>query len=157
MKKILLAIAGLMFSLGVYAQDVSVGTDYGFLMRVPVAGSYVFTNDNVYPFLLHSLVFNSSVANTTTVNRVHYYKADQVVGWTVTTNAYLGIVETNYSAQVTNVLTTAITNQLLSATNSGSDVYTTDDIKQVYIQTGDLLQFNFSDTSTNILLINTIR
>lgn len=131
-------------------------SEYGFTYVTPVAGSYVWTNDNAYPFKFDSMVFNSSVANTATVNRVRSYKVNQEVGWVVTTND-MGDVESNYYHQVTNVVTVAATNNLLSTTNSGALVYTSSDIKQIWIHFGDVIRWTFSDTSTNVLFFDTTR
>ena len=138
------------------AQNFVHSSDYGFTIIKPVASTYTWTNDNAYPFKIASMICNSSVANTTLVTKVHEYKVNQEVGNIVTTN-YGGTVETNYSHQVTNVLTTCVTNILLSTTNSGENVYTTGDIKQVYIMFGDIIKWAFSDTGTNVLIFDTVR
>lgn len=156
MKRLILFSAMLMVSLAARSQTVQFTSHHGFSMATNVAGSLTWTNDNAYPFKFDSMVFNSSVANTTTVERVHTYKINQERGNVVTTND-MGTVETNYYHQVTNVLSYAVTNVLLSVTNSGSEVYTKSDIKQLWIHFGDVVKWTFSDTSTNTLLYDTTR
>ena len=125
-------------------------------MATNVAGSLVWTNDTAYPFKFDAMTFNSSVANTTVVQRVHAYKMNQTVGNIVTTND-MGGVETNFYYQVTNVLSYVSTNILLSVTNSGEAVYTKDDIKQLWIHAGDVVIWSFSDTNSKTLLYDTTR
>jgi hypothetical protein len=156
MKNLIALIAALALAVSVRAQNVQFATHYGFSMATNVASSLVWTNDNAYPFKFDTMAFNSSVANTALVERVHTYKINQERGNVVTTND-MGTVETNYYHQVTNVLSYVATNIILSATNSGSDVYTKGDIKQLWIHAGDVVRWTFSDTSTNLLLYDTTR
>jgi hypothetical protein len=156
LKKPMLFVAMLMIAAASRSQDVKPVTHYGFLMATNVASSWTFTNDNAYPFRFSDMVFNSSVANTTVVQRVHPYRVSQVVGWVTRTNE-MGNVESNFYAQVTNTVVIYATNTLLSVTNAGSDAYTSGDIKQLWIHSGDTVRWSFSDTSTNLLLFNTTR
>jgi hypothetical protein len=152
MNKIMVAIVA---AIGLVYSAIA-GGDYGFVIDVPVSRSHTWTNDNAYPFVLHDMRFNSSVANTATVAVVREYKVNQVRGNVVTTNDW-DVVETNYYYTVTNVVSSAFTNTILSVTNSGSTVYTVDDITQMYIQYGDKIIWTFSDTATNVLTWTTIR
>ena len=156
MKKMMWLIAVLLSSLTCLAQNISHSTEYGFSFSTNVAGSWTWTNDTAYPFRFSDIVFNSAFANTTTVERVHIYKLNQLVGNVVTTND-MGGIETNFYYQVTNTLMTYATNVLLSTTNSGAGAYTSEDIKQLWINFGDIVRFSFSDTSTNLLYFNTTR
>jgi hypothetical protein len=149
-------VAVLMIAAVCQAQTVQFVTSHGFSMATNVGSSLVWTNDNAYAFKFDAMTFNSTVANTATVQRVHAYKINQVVGNVVTTNG-VGDVETNYYGQVTNVLSYVFTNLLLSVTNSGSDVYTKDDIKQLWIHAGDIVIWSFSDTNSKPLLYDTTR
>jgi hypothetical protein len=156
MKKLMLFLAVLAISLACQAQTVQFVSSHGFSMATNVGSSLVWTNDNAYDFKFDAMTFNSTVANTATVQRVHAYKINQVVGNVVTTND-MGAVETNYYGQVTNVLSYVSTNVLLSVTNSGSAVYTKDDIKQLWIHAGDIVIWSFSDTNSKPLLYDTTR
>ena len=156
MKRLMLFASVLMVAAACWAQDVQFSTHHGFSIVQNVAGSLTWTNDNAYPFKFDSMVFNSSVPNTTVVSRVHSYKINQVRGNVVETND-VGTVETNYYNQITNVLTVAFTNILLSVTNAGAAVYTKDDIKQLWLHAGDVIVWTFSDTSTNTLMYDTTR
>jgi hypothetical protein len=155
MKKMMLFAAMLMSVVGL-SQDIKLMSHHGFSMATNVAGSLVWTNDTAYPFKFDAMTFNSSVANTTVVQRVHAYKMNQTVGNIVTTND-MGGVETNFYYQVTNVLSYVSTNILLSVTNSGEAVYTKDDIKQLWIHAGDVVIWSFSDTNSKTLLYDTTR
>jgi hypothetical protein len=156
MKRLTLLSAVLAISAACLAQDVKPVTHYGFQMTASVASSWSFTNDNAYPFRFSDMSFNSSVANTTVVQRVHPYRVSQIVGWVTTTNA-MGESESNYYAQVTNTVVIYATNTILSVTNAGSDVYTSGDIKQLWIHSGDVIRWTWSDTSTNLLIFNATR
>ena len=156
MKKLMLFLAVLAISFVCQAQTVQFVSSHGFSMATNVASSLTFTNDNAYPFRFSDMVCNSSVANTTVVQRVHPYRVSQIVGWVTTTNA-MGESESNFYAQVTNTVVIYATNTILSVTNSGSDAYTSDDIKQLWIHSGDIVRWTWSDTSTNLLLYNTTR
>jgi hypothetical protein len=156
MKKLMLFFAVLVISLVCQAQTVQFVSSHGFSMATNVGSSLVWTNDNAYDFKFDAMTFNSTVANTATVQRVHAYKINQIVGNVVTTNG-MGDVETNYYGQVTNVLSYVSTNVLLSATNSGSAVYTKDDIKQLWIHAGDIVIWSFSDATSKPLLYDTTR
>lgn len=156
MKKFWLWIALGLVAAACSAQNVVPTTHYGFQLVTNVASSWTWTNNTAYPFKIDSAVFNSSVANTAVFQRVHPYKINQERGWVTTTND-MSEVESNYYAQVTNVVTVYVTNTMLSVTNAGAAVYTTDDIKQLFIHFGDILQWTFSDTSTNTLIINVVR
>jgi len=156
MKRWMMLSAVLVISAVCQAQTVQFTSHHGFSEAVNVTSSLVWTNDNAYPFKFDTMIFNSTVANTATVQRVHAYKVNQVVGNVVSTND-MGGVETNYYGQVTNVLSYVSTNLLLSATNSGSAVYTKDDIKQLWIHAGDIVIWSFSDTNSKTLLYDTTR
>lgn len=157
MKRFLLLSAVLAISIVCLAQTVQFTSHYGFSEAVNVASSRVWTNDTAYPFRFSDMSFNSSVANTTVVQRVHPYRVSQVVGWVTTATNEMGESESNYYAQVTNTVVIYATNTILSVTNAGSAVYTSDDIKQLWIHSGDIVRWTFSDTSTNLLLYNTTR
>ena len=152
----MLFLAVLAISFAFQAQTVQFVSSHGFSEAVNVGSSLVWTNDNAYDFKFDTMTFNSTVANTATVQRVHAYKINQIVGDVVTTND-MGTVETNYYGQVTNVLSYVSTNVLLSVTNSGSAVYTKDDIKQLWIHAGDIVTWSFSDTNSKPLLYDTTR
>jgi hypothetical protein len=156
MKKVLLFLAVMAISFLCQAQTVQFVSSHGFSMATNVGNSLVWTNDNAYDFKFDTMTFNSTVANTATVQRVHAYKVNQVVGNVVTTND-MGTVETNYYGQVTNVQSYVSTNLLLSVTNSGEAVYTKDDIKQLWIHAGDIVIWSFSDTNSKPLLYDTTR
>jgi len=157
MKKLMLFAVMLVVSVMCRAQTVQFASHYGFSEAVNVASSLVWTNDTAYPFRFSDMSFNSSVANTTVVQRVHPYRVSQVVGWVTTATNEMGGSESNYYAQVTNTVVIYATNTILSVTNSGSDVYTSNDIKQLWIHSGDIVRWTFSDTNTNLLLYNTTR
>lgn len=152
----MMLFAAMLMSVVGLSQDIKLMSHHGFSMATNVAGSLVWTNDTAYPFKFDAMTFNSSVANTTVVQRVHAYKMNQTVGNIVTTND-MGGVETNFYYQVTNVLSYVSTNILLSVTNSGEAVYTKDDIKQLWIHAGDVVIWSFSDTNSKTLLYDTTR
>lgn len=156
MKRLVLLGSVLFVAAACWAQDVQFATHHGFSFVTNVSSSLTWTNDNAYPFKFDSMVFNSSVANTAVVSRIHSYKINQVVGNVVTTNG-MGGVDTNYYNQVTNVLTSTFTNVLISVTNAGDAVYTKDDIKQLWIHAGDIVVWTFSDTNSNTLMYDTTR
>ena len=156
MKKFLLFAAMLMVAFTCSAQNVQFTSHHGYSMATNIGSSLVWTNDNAYPFKFDAMTFNSTVPNTTTVQRVRAYKINQERGNVVTTND-MGTIETNYYYQVTNVLSYVSTNLLLSITNSGSAVYTTDDIKQLWVHFGDIVIWSFSDTNSKTLLYDTTR
>jgi hypothetical protein len=156
MKRWMLLSAALMISAACQAQTIQFTSHHGFSMATNVTSSLTWTNDSAYPFKFDSMTFNSTVANTATVQRVHDYRINQVVGNVVTTND-MGTVETNYYGQVTNVLSYVSTNMLLSVTNSGDAVYTKDDIKQLWIHAGDIVIWSFSDANSIPLLYDTTR
>ncbi len=156
MKRWMPFVVMLMISVMARSQSVQLVSGYGFLMATNVAGSLIWTNDTAYPFKFNTMTFNSTVANTATVQRVHTYKVNQERGWVVTTNA-MGTVDSNFYAQVTNVLSYVSTNLLLSITNSGETVYTKDEIKQLWVHFGDVIRWNFSDTNSKTLLYDTTR
>jgi len=155
-KKLMLFAVVLMIAAVGRPQDMKPVTHYGFSMAVNVGSSLVWTNDNAYPFKFDAMTFNSTVANTATVQRVHTYKINQERGNVITTND-MGTIETNYYNQITNVLSYASTNLLLSVTNSGDAAYTKDDIKQLWIHFGDIIIWSFSDTNSKPLLYDTTR
>jgi len=156
MKRLTLLSAVLAISAACLAQTMQFTSHHGFSMATNVTGSLVWTNDTAYPFKFDAMTFNSTVANTATVQRVHAYKINQVVGNVVTTND-MGTVETNYYGQVTNVLSSVSTNLLLCVTNSGETVYTKDEIAQLWIHVGDIVTWSFSDTNAILLLYDTTR
>jgi hypothetical protein len=131
-------------------------SDYGFMIKFTATNNYTWVNDNFYPFTINTMQFNTDVANTTTVVRVRPSVVYQTVGDVVTTNR-MGGVETNYFAAVTNIVTTYLTNTLLSVTNAGSTIYDQDDIPQQYIQPDDIIRFSFSDNNSKIILMDTRR
>ena len=149
------AFAASVFS--AYSQDYSFGSEYGFTYSTNgITNNYTWTNDNVYPFTISAMTFNSDVANTTTVTRIRPVKEYQVVGNVVATND-MGGVETNYSYTVTNTVTVLLTNSLLSTTNSGTDIYDTSDIPQMYFRAGDIIVWSFSDNTEKVLQFDALR
>lgn len=156
MKRLTLLSAVLAISAACLAQTMQFVSSHGFSIATNVVSSLTWTNDNAYPFKFDAMTFNSTVANTATVQRVHAYKINQVVGNVVTTNG-MGDVETNYYCQVTNVLSYVSTNMLLSVTNSGDAVYTKDEIAQLWIHAGDIVVWSFSDTNLIPLLYDATR
>lgn len=156
MKKLMLLVAALVVASMCGAQNVQFATHYGFSLATNVSVSWTWTNDTAYPFKFDSMVFNSSVANTAVVQRVHPYRISQIVGWVTRTNE-MGSVESNFYAQVTNTVIIYATNTILSVTNAGSDVYTSSEIKQLRMLHGDVIKWNFSDTNSILLLFDTTR
>jgi hypothetical protein len=156
MKRLTLLSAVLAISAACLAQTMQFVSSHGFSIATNVVSSLTWTNDNAYPFKFDAMTFNSTVANTATVQRVHTYKVNQERGWVVTTNA-MGTVDSNFYAQVTNVLSYVSTNLLLSITNSGDAVYTKDEIAQLWIHAGDIVIWSFSDTNSILLLYDTTR
>ena len=156
--KILSVLAVVLFATVCKSQDgrFTYGTDYGFTYKATCTNNHTHTVSNAYPFLITAMQFNSDVANTSVVTRVRASKTYQEVGNQVTTNN-MGDVETNYSYAVTNTLTVYATNTLLSVTNSGSTIYDTDDIPQMYILLGDVIKWTFSDNTSKLLYFDTIR
>jgi hypothetical protein len=160
MKKILLSVAALLFGWLAQGQTIYRGTDFGFTFVTNIAAStnrsIAWTNDNAYPFKIASMVFNSDVANTAVVSRIKNIVEYEMVGDVVTTND-MGGIETNYSYTVTNTVTTALTNTLLSVTNAGSAVYQESDLAQIYIHLGDIIHWSFSDTNEIVIIFDAMR
>ncbi len=155
MKKI---ISGLVLLLvcACLAQDAPFGTSRGFTLIKSVpqgSGVYSWTNDNAYPFKITAMSFDMPTANTATVQRIKVLTENQVVGWVVSTND-MGGVESNYYYTVTNVLTSYITNNIMTATNAGSIVYDAEHIKQIYIDKGDILKWTLTYTNATKILFD---
>jgi hypothetical protein len=157
MRKLVSLIIGLFAVSIAYAQDYAKCSDYGFRLSTNVTAlSYSWTNDHDYPFRLGSVTLNSGSIVTTVVSLVRPHSITrQLVGDVVTTND-MGCIETNYYYIVTNTVTTFTTNALLSVTNTAS-IYDEDDLPKVYLQRGDILNFNFGATNTISILIDALR
>ena len=159
MKRLLsfLVLAVGLFVLPVVAENGVAGTEYGFTHKAYVTNSYVWTNDNAYPFKIVSLQCNTlTIPNTTTVVRIRDSYTNQYVGNVCTTNI-LGYVHTNFDWTITNKAHTYLTNTLAAVTNAGSTIWGETDIEQQYILLKDVLIFTISDNAEKILIFDAIR
>ena len=132
-----------------FAQDAQLTTSRGFTLIESVpqgSGVYSWTNHTAYPFKVTGMAFDMPTAHTAVVQRIKTISSNQVVGNVVSTND-MGGVETNYYYTVTNVAKSYLTNTILTATSGGTAVYDYDDIKQVYIDKGDILKWTLTYTN----------
>lgn len=158
MKKVALgALLACLCAVGSRAQTFQHVTSYGFRFGTNVtAKSYVWTNDNAYPFSIGSMTFNSAAPVTTLVSVVRPYAISRQYSAGVVETNEMGGVETNYYYVVTNTLISYATNVLISATNTAT-LFDEDDIPRVRIANGDRIVWDFGVTNSIGILFDAIR